>query len=426
MYLCLNQLEASLFRAVMSGTALFSVFVLTLGSVGPVFRRSQRSDIPYQDQDGSATAKSEKKALTAGRHASACALLVSSVGLAAGANGLSKGVSSLRESVIDREALYFILLVSPILSLSSESCLTTCQVLISIQVAFTYSAKSCSERYKLARATALSSAVVFIYALSAASVNETGPHELAKIGLLAMLAMILSCVPSKPKIYRNNSAVVNRNGASLLSWITFSYGFLHQKSTSRLPAKLSLDHVPAVESSFRTETLRKRFGKVAAGERIWLRLLRFCQGALVLQWSFVLLKAIAEFGSRYALFNLLQGMENEDLPGGNSELWKWVGVMLLGMLSGAVADAWLHWVTSGVLHSTVVSALDAMVIGKMMSRENANNSNENSDKSSSSGEMFRDTYVCVLLFPGSLVLTSFSDGPLREPSWIITTSLWRY
>ncbi|OAA79643.1 ABC transporter, transmembrane domain, type 1 [Akanthomyces lecanii RCEF 1005] len=207
-----------------------------------------------------------------------------------------------------------------------------------------------------------------------------------------MLAIILSCVPKKPKIYLQNTAVVNRNGASLLSWITFSYGFLHQKSTARLPAELSLDNVPAVDSSFRTETLRKRFGDVRAGDRIWLRLLRFCQGPLLLQWSFVLLKAIAEFGSRYALFNLLKGMENNDAPGSNSELWKWVGVMLLGMLSGAVADSWLYWVTSGVLHATVVSALDALVIGKMMRRENMNDSNEKPDKSSNSGEMFRDTW----------------------------------
>lgn len=216
----------------------------------------------------------------------------------------------------------FILLVGSMPSLLLKPCLTTCQVLISIQVTFTYSAQSCSERYELARATALSSVITFVYALSAASAKVTGPHELAKIGLLAVLAIILSCVPSKPKIYRKNSVVVNRNGASLLSWMTFSYGFLHQKSTARLPAKLNLDQVPALDSSFRTETLRQRLGKVGAGERVWLRLLRFCQGAFVLQWSFVLLKAIAEFGSRYALFNLLQGMENEDAPGGNSELWK--------------------------------------------------------------------------------------------------------
>ncbi len=213
-----------------------------------------------------------------------------------------------------------------------------------------------------------------------------------------MLSTMLSCVPSKPEIYLHNAAVMNRNGASLLSWITFSYGFLHQTSTARLPPKLSLDHVPAVDSSFRTETLRKRFGHVRADDRIWLRLLRFCQGPLALQWSFVLLKAIAEFGSRYALFNLLQGMENNDAPGNKSELWKWVVVMFLGMLSGAVADSWLNCVTSGVLHSTVVSALDALVLGKMMRRENTNDSNENLDNAPSSGEMFRDTYASASSF----------------------------
>lgn len=90
--------------------------------------------------------------------------------------------------------------------------------------------------------------------------------------------------------------------------------------------------------------------------------------------------------------------------------------MFLGMLSGAVAESWLNWVTSGVLHSTVVSALDALILGKMMRRENINYSNEKLDNSPSSGEMFRDTYADSLFVRASPLLTSFPDYPLREPS----------
>lgn len=126
MDLCPDQLAASAPPAVIGGVALFFVSVLTLCSVRPVYRRSYRSEILYRDQDGSATAESEKKALTAGRNASGCALLVSSVGLAASANGGLKGLPRLRESGFGREALDFILLVGSILLLSFKSCLTTC------------------------------------------------------------------------------------------------------------------------------------------------------------------------------------------------------------------------------------------------------------------------------------------------------------
>lgn len=223
-----DHLAASLPPTIIGGAALVPVSVLALCSVGPLHRRSHRSEVPYQDPDGSATAESEKKAQRAGRNVSACALLISSVGLAASANGALIALPRLRESGLDRDAVDFILLVGSIPVFLFQSCLTIFQVLISIQVAATYSAKVCSERYRLARSAVLSSAIALIYALCAASAKETGPHQLAKIGILAMLAIILSCVPSKPEIYLHNAAVMNRNGASLLSWITFSYGFLHQ------------------------------------------------------------------------------------------------------------------------------------------------------------------------------------------------------
>lgn len=263
-----------------------------------------------------------------------------------------------------------------------------------MQIAYTSVAPSLLQRYKASRGAALSSCIATVYCLHLLSGTETWKYEVPKLVLLPLLAATLADVPSLPVVYLGGVEVINRHGSSVLSWLTFSYGFLHSKSAASLPAKLRLQDVPALDIGLRAKTVRDRLGDVGRSTRLWHQLIRFCLKALLLQWSFVLLKSLAEFGSRYALFNILRGMEDTAVHASGRELWGWVGIMFLGLLFGALADTWLHWTTTGILHVSVASALESLVLEKFMRKENRTGASQGpgiKPGQSSEGTLFKDT-----------------------------------
>lgn len=138
---------------------------------------------------------------------------------------------------------------------------------------------------------------------------------------LALTFAALTSVPKGPVKYLQGQEVLNRRGVSFLSWITFSYGFLHRASANRLAQKLSLQDVPVVDCKLRTRTLRAAFGDTLHVTRLWLRLVRFCFRPLLLHWALVLLRAASEFGCRYALFKFLSRLDTISNPAADKTTW---------------------------------------------------------------------------------------------------------
>lgn len=276
--------------------------------------------------------------------------------------------------------------------------------MLSAQAAYAVGAPTYSRRYKTSRSAVLSSLIATLYFIFVNYVSENlVSTELSNFALLLAFAAALARVPSQPTLYTGHREVLNRRGSSFLSWITFSYGFLHRSSAANLPEKLSLQHVPAVDFGLRAKTLHHRFRRVGNGAVLWLQLTRLCIRPLLLQWIFVLVKSLSEFGSRYALFNLLRCMENNAMPTRNNEVWKWTGLMSLGLLLGAIADAWLLWTTAGVLYSSLASVLQTIVLEKFMRKEVGNGETQKDKTKDKQGKahlarntMFQDTCVFKL------------------------------
>lgn len=264
--------------------------------------------------------------------------------------------------------------------------------MLATQVARATTASTCVRRYQVSRSVIVSSTIAASHGLF--FVSEIGTLNTA---LLLFLGATLACVPNSPIVYLGHSEVVNRHGASFLSWVTFSYSFLHRKSSTDLPQKLNLHHVPALDSELRAKALHNKFRDVGKGANLWLQLGRPCLRPLLLQWSFVLLKSLSEFGSRYALFNLLRCLENNVRQEAGSEPWQWVAFLFSGLLLGTVADAWLLWITAGVLYGSLESALQTLVLEKFMRKEVASSQSEDADAKSGqkspagNNAMFKDT-----------------------------------
>ncbi|KAK3191520.1 hypothetical protein K4F52_002335 [Lecanicillium sp. MT-2017a] len=182
--------------------------------------------------------------------------------------------------------------------------------------------------------------------------------------------MLLS-LPRRPIVYVKGQEVLDRNGASLLSNVFFSYNFLSRKTASSLSAKLALEDVPLPDYTLRSGPLQEQFVKFSGAGRLWLQLLWSLLAPLSKQWLFVIIKAASELSSRHALFQLLRGLE---FSGASVESqWgplTWAICMGLALLSTAVADGWLYWVTTGELLTSATSILQTAIYDKVTVRKN--------------------------------------------------------
>jgi hypothetical protein len=200
-------------------------------------------------------------------------------------------------------------------------------------------------------------------------------------------------------LYYQGQEVVNLNGCSILSWLSFTFGFLHQNSASYLPAKLSLSDVPTPYHQLRAKSLRERFKASEKGAKLYIQLFKSCFRLLVLEWALVFCKAVAGFGSRYALYRLLQCLEHGMNSVRERESWVWTGAMGGCLLAEALADAWLFWISAGVLYNTATASLQTLIFEKMMRKQytqstvNGEGDTDDSKSSPSTTDMmFNDTY----------------------------------
>ncbi|KAJ6781783.1 hypothetical protein PWT90_08506 [Aphanocladium album] len=368
-----------------AATALFTasfILVLTPAALDRVIRKQQPMELLHRDQNGAATTESQRRADATSKSASVQALTIGSVGLAMAAMRMLREAHTVFAIHLDTAALTLI-----------------CWILLSAQAAYAVGASTCTRRYTISRAAVLGSLIATLYFIVVIYNTENYFwRELPNLAILLVFAAALACVPCQPTLYTGDREVLNRQGSSLLSWITFSYGFLHRSSAAKLPGKLTLEHVPAVNHHLRAKILHDRFRRVGNGASLWLQLGQLCLKPLVLQWFFVLAKSLSEFGSRYSLFNLLRCMEDNRHPINNRELWKWTGMMSSGLFFGALADAWLLWTTAGILYGSVDSVLQAMVLEKFMRKEVGNGESKKDKLKSSEGKaqaasnaMFKET-----------------------------------
>ncbi|KAJ3482707.1 hypothetical protein NLG97_g7498 [Lecanicillium saksenae] len=230
------------FQPTPGATALVAVsliVVLMPAAIGRIMGKPQTKQVIYQDENGAATIESQRRADATGRSASVQAFTIGSVGLALAAIGVLREPPTAFNMGLDTAILYFL-----------------SWILLSAQAAYVVQASTCTGRYKISQSAILSSVIATIcFILTKNGRENLMRNGLLNCGLLLGFAAALARVPSQPTLYKADREILNRHGSSLLSWFTFSYGFLHRSSAANLPEKLSLQSVPAVDFELRAKTL---------------------------------------------------------------------------------------------------------------------------------------------------------------------------
>lgn len=144
-----------------------------------------------------------------------------------------------------------------------------------------------------------------------------------------------------------------------------------------MPKELRMEDLPEVRNCTRMRTMKGLFRATGVqSNRLWMQLVRTVWPVMIQQWLLVLLTAAAQFGSRFALFKLLQFLE---VPAGNYVIaWIWVAGLGAGLLVETVANSWLIWVTQMKLQIPIESLLKAMIFDKMARRPLATQSDAES------------------------------------------------
>ena len=184
--------------------------------------------------------------------------------------------------------------------------------------------------------------------------------------LVALLVLLLAFLsfPRRPDVFFRGKRILNENGVSVLDWMLFSWG-LHPLF-ARLPETLEFQDVPRLGHSQSVRGIRSRFEAGDQTRALWVQLATVVLGPLTLQWTLVLLDALSEFGTRFALRHLLQCLESDSKRG----TWPWVWLILIAisLFGETTCNNWLTWTGHAKLQLPLTSLLQSLLFEKMMRR----------------------------------------------------------
>lgn len=186
--------------------------------------------------------------------------------------------------------------------------------------------------------------------------------------IVSLLAIILAglSIPRRPLVFCQGRPVDCELSVSFWSRLTFSWGPFHG-SRSAIPKQMRMEDLPEVGHSCRVNTWKQL---LPVGEDKQVHLLRqlmttFCP-ILTTQWSLVLITSLSQFGSRFALFQLLQCLEDQEKSSSTALLW--VVGLGLGLLVETFSHSWLIWFTQMRLQIPIEGLLKSLVLEKLTRR----------------------------------------------------------
>lgn len=128
-----------------------------------------------------------------------------------------------------------------------------------------------------------------------------------------------------------------------------------------------MSDIPDIGHLARVQTLKQQFQqKVKGKDKLWKQFLLAFLTEMAQQCLLVLVNALSEFGSRFALFKLLQCLENATNTG---KTLIWVVLMGAGLLIETVSTSWVIWVSQMRLHLPAEQMLKTFIFEKSTRRQ---------------------------------------------------------
>lgn len=180
------------------------------------------------------------------------------------------------------------------------------------------------------------------------------------------MLLAFASIPRRPVVFFQGDQVDQEHGASILSWLTFSWSVLDRAGTDT-PENSSLKDISGVAHGTRVRDLSERLRVGRREPRLWKQLVHTFSTQLTQQWLLVFCTAISEFLSRYTQYRLLQSLERQAKS--DDEVWLWVAGLGLSLLTETIISGWLSWVTQWKLQMPMIALLNALTLGKTTRRQ---------------------------------------------------------
>lgn len=175
-----------------------------------------------------------------------------------------------------------------------------------------------------------------------------------------MLAALFQSVASLSLPQRQHSNVdsehyAEEHATSVISLLCFSW-------VSSLPGLKRVDDLPKVPLGRRTRTIRDNFHAKAGDGALWMKLARTHRWNFLIQGLLVFIKSLSQFGTRFALHQLLVRLE--EVSGSSLEKWLCVIGLGVGLVGDGITSGWLTWFTQMWMSSTTTSLLRSLLFEK--------------------------------------------------------------
>jgi len=233
-----------------------------------------------------------------------------------------------------------------------------------------------AKRFKYGIASATSCSITLLSYTYIALDLELNISDLPWPQMLAAILQLVASLslPHLPLRKVDGEHFAEEHAASVLSLLFFSW-------IRFFPAIKKVENLPKVPISRRTQTIKDNFHHTAGTGALWRRLIRANLWRLLSQILMVLLKSVSQFGTRFALHQLLLRLEG--ISGTSFEKWLCITGLGAGLIADAVTSGWLTWFTQMWMSSTTTCVLKSLLFEKLTRIQFQHESKEGTIRSTS-------------------------------------------
>lgn len=190
-----------------------------------------------------------------------------------------------------------------------------------------------------------------------------------QLGVAAILALTLLCLPRRPSVFHNGRPVDAQFTVSAFGRYTFSWAS-PVLAIARKNRGLSLNMLPNLAQYTRSDFLQYRYNHETKKNRLWKGVLFNFRWVFLQQFTLVVLVSATQFAPQYAMYNILKLLERRSEGAGVATIaWAWVVGLGLAMLVTSWIESWLFFVIHGDLGIPVRALLSILVFMKSTRRK---------------------------------------------------------
>lgn len=190
-------------------------------------------------------------------------------------------------------------------------------------------------------------------------------------GLVALIFVSCLSIERRPVVFVNGRVVDEEYTASVWRKFTFQWTW-PTLNYAKKNKGLKLENVPLLPDHVRAPTLLRAFHESYKFKYLWMRVLWYFRGGLLLTTFLISFAAVLQFGPQLAMLNILKLLEQKE-PGDqlNIQAYFWVIGLGVSMTMSTFVETFMFWSTEARLGVPLRGLLASLIFEKATCRKNA-------------------------------------------------------